>query len=37
VDRPLAEQFFDELDDLRLRVDRLAARLQAQEQSRAAP
>ena len=32
VDRAQADRFLDELDDLRLRVDRLAARVSAEEQ-----
>jgi ubiquinone biosynthesis protein UbiJ len=37
VDRPQAERFLDGLDELRLRIDRLAARVQAQEQRRTPP
>ena len=37
VDRTRMERFLDELDDLRLRVDRLDARVQAQEQHRTTP
>lgn len=36
VDRRECERFLDELDELRLRVDRLAARVQTEEQRRAA-
>ena len=36
VDRRQCERFLDELDELRLRVDRLDARVQAEEQRRAA-
>lgn len=34
VDRQQADRFLDQMHDLRLRVDRLAARVQAQEQAR---
>ncbi len=37
VDRRQAERLLDEMDDLRLRVDRLTARVETQEQHRAAP
>lgn len=37
VDRRQAERFLDEMDDLRLRVDRLAARVLAREQPGTAP
>lgn len=36
VDRSLARRYFDELDDLRLRIDRLTARVEAEERRRAA-
>lgn len=37
VGRAQADRFLDEMDDLRLRVDRLAARVQAQEQRESQP
>lgn len=37
VDQGQTAEFLDQLDDLRLRVDRLSARVQAQEQRRKAP
>lgn len=37
VDRRQCERFLDQLDELRLRVDRLGARVQAQEHRRADP
>jgi len=37
VDRRQAERLLDELDDLRMRVDRLGARVAAEEQRRNAP
>lgn len=37
VDRPAMERFLDGLDDLRLRVDRLGARVAAQERRGTAP
>lgn len=37
VDRAQAERLLDDLDDLRLRIDRLGARVAAQEQRKAAP
>ena len=37
VDGAQVERFLDELDDLRLRADRLAARVRAEEQRRASP
>jgi len=37
VDRAQTERFLDEIDDLQLRVDRLGARVHAQEQRRTLP
>ncbi len=37
VDRAGAERFLDDLDDLRLRIDRLAARVTAEERRRTTP
>ncbi len=37
VDRAGAERFLDDLDDLRLRIDRLAARMTAEERRRTTP
>ena len=37
VDRRQADRLLDELDDLRMRVDRLGARVAAEEQRRNAP